>query len=577
MAEKEVSSLYSRLGFQFDKDKLEQFKTEIKVAKNILLGFSAAAAASAAALFAFTKRMAASIDSSGKLAQTLGIPVNILDQLGYVAQLNGGSIDSLNSSLQSLSKITAQTARGVGAGVEVFGYLGLSATDANGKVKKTEQIFGEVSDAIRRFSSQAEKMELLQSLGINPDMLLTMEQGSQAIAEQRHQVVDLGAVISKDMAKSAAAFNDAWLDITYIVKGFSNIVSNNLMKAFIPFIKNIAKFYKANKKFIKLNIDIIFNKIGNAIQFMHSIMSRIIGVVEWLITALGGLKQVLIVISGILLAMNIKALIIPALIVAVAAALILLFEDIEKYSKGGDSALGNLIEKFPKLKIVVDAVGWTIKKAIEGWSLLLDPEVLSEVWYGIKQMFSDIVSEANSMFNSLLETIKSIAIAILSSFQIDFSSIKESIKSIKDFIFDQFTFIAEYIKKIFSDLFPFAEIKKEIETILEYIKSFKISKLFSGNDNLSNTGKDNDYGWFDSLVGMFSFSGNAEKAKDAYNMTSQVVNNSANSSKQINDNRNMTFNIQSTDPLLVKEEISQILNKQYQEVDYNLAFNNVEY
>ncbi|GAH94243.1 unnamed protein product, partial [marine sediment metagenome] len=82
--------------------------------------------------------------------------------------------------------------------VEVFGLLGISATDATGKIKNADDLLLDVADSISVLGTQAEKLEFANKLGIGPDLLLSLQQGSKAIEEQRKEARELGFVIDKN-------------------------------------------------------------------------------------------------------------------------------------------------------------------------------------------------------------------------------------------------------------------------------------------------------------------------------------------------------------------------------------------
>ena len=103
MADTVIENLITKLSFEFDEDKLEEFQDGVEKAAKGLVAVVAAATAAATAIFAFTKSMADSNDELGKFAQRVGIDVQALQELGFVAELNGGSIDSMNNSLAAVS------------------------------------------------------------------------------------------------------------------------------------------------------------------------------------------------------------------------------------------------------------------------------------------------------------------------------------------------------------------------------------------------------------------------------------------------------------------------------------------
>ncbi len=237
MAATIIESLITQLGFEFDDDDIKAFNDGVENAAKGLLAVTAAAGVAAVAIFGFTKSVAGANDETGKLSERIGVDLDAMQELGFVAELNGGSIDSMNSSLENVSKIASEAARGVGAGVEVFGLLGLSATDAEGKVKKADTMLLEISDSVSALGTQAEKLELTQKLGIGGDLLLAIQDGSDAMMRQREEARKLGFAIDKDAAGAAANFNDEMLRMQKIIQGVASSIGTKLMKVITTITK----------------------------------------------------------------------------------------------------------------------------------------------------------------------------------------------------------------------------------------------------------------------------------------------------------------------------------------------------
>ena len=370
MADTVIENLITKMSFDFDEDKLEKLDDTIKDVAKGFVAIVAGATAAATAIFAFTKSIAEANDKLGKFSSEIGVDLAALQELGFVAELNGGSIDSMNSSLANLSKISSEAARGVGAGVEVFGLLGLSVTDAEGKIKSADDLLLDVSDSISRLGSQAEKLEFAQKLGIGADLLLAIQQGSEAIKKQREEARELGFVIDKNAAKAAADFNDELLRIVSIVKGVASAIGTRLMKQIIPMQKMFVEWFKINREIIKQNLTAFLEKAITAIRGVFVVVSRVVGMVLSLVSAMGGWKNTIIAVTGVLLAMNASALLMPILVAAAGVAILLILEDIIKFAEGGDSAIGALAEKFPLLDFALRGTLKLLGMAVDGWRLI---------------------------------------------------------------------------------------------------------------------------------------------------------------------------------------------------------------
>ena len=411
MATKVIESLVTQLGFEFDDDAVKQFNDGVETAAKGLLAVTAAAGAAAAGIFAFTKSVAESNDETEKLSKRIGVDLDAIQELGYVAELNGGSIDSMNSSLENLSTITSEAARGIGAGVEVFGMLGLSATDAEGQVKNADDMILEISDSVAALGTQAEKLEFTKKLGIGSDLLLAIQDGSAAMLEQRKEAKALGFAIDKDAAGAAANFVDEMLRVKKIVQGVASSIGTKLMKVLTPVTKMFVEWFKVNKAFIQQRLEKFFEILIKVVSGVFNVVSRVFNVINSVVQLFGGWENAVKLATGALIALNAAALFIPIVLIAAGAAILLLIEDLQKFSNGGDSWIGNLLEDFPllteSLKILLSWIG----KIAEGWKLLFSDELGNAV-EGFGMMITDIIT----WIGSLGEAIKMVGVELLNKF-----------------------------------------------------------------------------------------------------------------------------------------------------------------
>lgn len=392
MSDTVIENLVTRFGFDVDQKKLDQINTGIT---NIVKGLSsaikvasvavAATAAAATGVFLFAKKIAEANDKLGKFAETLGLDVESLQELGYAAELNGGSVESMNSSLSSLTKMMSEASRGIGSGVEAFGLLGLSVTDAQGKIKNTDEFLYEISDALANLGTQAEKIELAGKLGIDKNLILTLDKGSAALKNQRNEARELGFVIDKNAAGSAANFNDALLKTNKIISGVTNSIGQGLMKEITPMLNAFVKWFKANKELIKQNIVDFVTKIGQAFRIIVNLGMRFAGIIEGITKLVGGLENAIALLGIAFLALNIKALMLPLLFTALGLALFIILDDIKTFASGGTSALGDMVDSinekvtglkntikkelpyiYPKIKSYLSGGGGVVKRGAFG-------------------------------------------------------------------------------------------------------------------------------------------------------------------------------------------------------------------
>jgi hypothetical protein len=386
-----IENLITRLTFDVDQKELDNFDAFLGKAAKGLTKIVAAATAAATAVFFFTKSLAESTDQLGKFGARTGIDIEALQELGFVAELNGGSIDSMNSSLENLNRIASEAARGVGAGVEAFGMLGISVTDSEGRIKTADVLFNNIADSIQKLGTQAQRLEFASRLGIGPDLLIALQQGSEAIMAQRQEARELGFILDREAAVAAAAFNDEWLRLTRILGDKTIFIV--LIKTIQPVLKNLVEWLKLNRAIIRQNIVKFLDFTVATMRALFNIGSRVVRVINSLTQLLGGWKVVITTATAALIAFNANALLIPTLWLAAAFAVFLFFEDFVTYLEDGDSALGNLAKRFETLdfwlKVITKREGWE-KVLAEGAVKVV--EDLRNIMQDIREIYFSIIA-----------------------------------------------------------------------------------------------------------------------------------------------------------------------------------------
>ena len=150
-------------------------------------------------------------DQFDKMSQRTGVSVEALSELGYSAELSGASVEAVEKGVRKLAMSMYDAGRGSKEYADAFSSLGISVTDADGKLRPVEDVLVEMADALSGVTSESERSALAQKLlGKSGAMLLPMlQQGSQAIKDQAIELRALGALMGTDYAKASADFVDA--------------------------------------------------------------------------------------------------------------------------------------------------------------------------------------------------------------------------------------------------------------------------------------------------------------------------------------------------------------------------------
>ena len=167
-----------------------------------------------------------SADNMNKLSQKTGIAVSELSSLANTADLAGVSNEQLGSALIKLNKSIAEAASGSKEQSEAFKNLGINVKDANGNIRPTTDILGDVAGAFSGAADGATKTQYAMALfgKAGADLIPFLNTGKQGIKE-------FGASFGDEFAKNAEEFNDNITKINQQLKLLLVDVINPLLPA----------------------------------------------------------------------------------------------------------------------------------------------------------------------------------------------------------------------------------------------------------------------------------------------------------------------------------------------------------
>lgn len=180
-----------------------------------------------------------SADQMNKLSQKTGIAVAELSSLSNTADLAGVSNEQLGSALTKLNKSIAEAAAGSKEQSEAFKNLGINVKDANGNIRPTADILGDVAGAFSGAADGATKTQYAMALfgKAGADLIPFLNLGKQGIKE-------FGASFGEDFAKNSEMFNDNLTKISQRIKGFFAEKSLPLLEALNQKFEETARLEK---------------------------------------------------------------------------------------------------------------------------------------------------------------------------------------------------------------------------------------------------------------------------------------------------------------------------------------------
>ena len=432
-----IDSFLVALGFDADTKGAEEYKSAISSVAKTLTTIVGVAAGAATAIGAFIVSVAGQLDDLGDFAAANDVAVETIQELGHAAQLNGSSVEAVQSSIEGLNKAIGESANGFGRGAKAFENFDISAKNADGSVKKFDDVLLEVSDKMQGLSKQ-EAIAMASKLGIDKSLVPMLQSGRDAIVALREEAQAFGVVSEEDAAK-AGALADSLDRTKFVVNALKTQVAVALMPAVTEVIDGFRSWIVANKDLIRTGIERSLAFLSTVIGIVWSAVSTLVGgiidAVKWLLqfkvvtygaaaalaffvavktgqflqqlgTSILGTTQLLMGFARAALgagAASAAALVWPAIIGAIAIGLALLIEDFMVFKAGGDSVIGGLVEQFPQLLPIITMVSDGIAAVIE-WAV--------QLWETIKPALVELGNALLNLFQAAWPVISAVLKAI---------------------------------------------------------------------------------------------------------------------------------------------------------------------
>ncbi len=202
---------------------------KMTVLKGAMAGLSEIAAV--AWLAEGTKKAIENADAMGKQAQMIGMSTSAYSALSYAAGALDIQQDSLTTALKKLSVTMVDAHSGVKLQAAAYTGLGISITDAGGKMRSTESVLGDVAEKFSHMENGAVKTKLaVQLFGrAGVEMIPMLNRGKDGIKELTGEAKKLGVVVSDDTAAQATRFDESMKRMSEGTKGLFLTAAKDLL------------------------------------------------------------------------------------------------------------------------------------------------------------------------------------------------------------------------------------------------------------------------------------------------------------------------------------------------------------
>lgn len=315
------------------------------------------------------------------------------------------------------------------------------------KVGITSEMFKDLSgkdalqlyvDGLERANlSQAEMTFYMEAIASDATLLLPLlKSNGKGFKDMAAEAARSGSIISEGSAKSVAALNKSLSQLQMWIGGIKNEIAQELLPGTQELVDSLRDFIKENKQLISGSILGFFNALAAAFQVAkYALIALTLAAGGGaLIGIAAGITKVAAAIRFLMLAQNaflvlplvfarliamLKAtriaalltsasiVLIPLLVGAAAAAILLFAEDLFTFLSGGESYIGELVEAFPALGSVIEGVSAVI------YALVGTATELFNMLYSIATLdLSGLMSAFDRLGDHVVDTFKKIGQSI---------------------------------------------------------------------------------------------------------------------------------------------------------------------
>lgn len=198
-----------------------------------------AATAAGGALGFLTHHAAGYSAAISEGATRTGMAIDKFSKLAYAGRAFGAETEDMASAVATLSeRITEAAILKESTALEAFGFLGVTATKANGELKDSYQLFMEIADAFARMPDGAVKTKAAFDI-FSDDARYVMpllNKGSAAIRQMGRDADKLGLIVSPKQSAAAKAYKEQIARLGGAFEGIAVSVG----RVFMPLIEETA-------------------------------------------------------------------------------------------------------------------------------------------------------------------------------------------------------------------------------------------------------------------------------------------------------------------------------------------------
>jgi phage-related protein len=412
-----------------------------------------AMAGAGVAVMGMAKKASATADNVDKMSQKIGISRQAYQEWDFILSQSGASVDGLQMGVKTLSKAAFEASQGVSTYADNFDALGISVTDANGKMKDQETLLTETIQALSAMDDETKRTAIASELlGRSATELAPMlNAGAGAVEDMRAKAHELGLVLEDEAIDSGVNFTDTMDQLQRTL----GALFTQALAPLLPTINDLAQ------EFIKI-LPPLMEFIGPLVEKLIPVVQRLIeALLPVFIRLLDALMPILDPLIDLFL-MLVDMVLLPLidLLLPIVEALMPVFIEL-------------LTALIPVLQPILELFGELLKAIL--------PPLIGIIMMLTNSALMPLIGSLSGLLLDILPPLIDIFMALMPAIEPLLEMLGELLKMILPPLIDILVFVAKIVSGIFTESFEnILPVFENIMKTIGHLMSFWLN-VFSGN------------------------------------------------------------------------------------------------
>lgn len=416
----------------------------------------------------------------GEKADRFNINVEGYNAFNQVVEDLGGNADKAERGLRRFADaISDAYGDAESAAGKALASMGVSAKDANGDLRDTEEVMLDIAGAIEGMD-KAQAVGKLRDLGVVDPAIRQMIMEGRAGLTNRFGDERMKGLITNETVERVRKFKLAWDDLKDAIQGPINAIIGQWAPALTEFASRLQTLANATTKWIGEHKE-FFKGLGVGITIVAGVLTAVF------LPAIASVAVAVLAATWPILA-----------IIAALALFAIAWEDVTAFLKGQPSLLGELVKRYQWVADAVKFVGDVLKAL---------PDIARSTWEALSTGVGAFVRNARAGFDALWSVVEPVLSLIVGGFRLLWEIVRTIVGGFYMIFADVFSRIAPFFGPVLQEwgakISAFGDL---IATVVAFFADAWRTKVAAMIENVKTL-----IGWVRGLANIFNTAADALK------------------------------------------------------------------